>query len=126
MIASSGKGLSNLMQGTYLNLGDYDQCLLVASSEFDHFEMRQSAPPQFNGKYCLLHMAPQRALLSAFGSSQGVKASEFFDPTLNVSQKLDVLFRFSGVINSKIGFCLPSSCSDGDVTVLVNTGRLIC
>ena len=127
MIASNGKGLSNLLEGTYLNLGNYDQCLSVVSSE-----MTQSSRLQpdavidqtvFQGQYCLLDVAPQQALLSSVGSSNGVKASEFFDLTLNVSQKLDILFRFSGVINSKIGFCLPSLCSDSDVTVLVNSGK---
>lgn len=127
VIASNGEGLSNLLEGTYLNLGNYDQCLSVVSSEMTTSSGRLQSDmvagrTVFRGQYCLLDIAPQPALLSSFGSSNGVKSSEFFDLTLNVSQKLDILFRFPGVINTKIGFCLPSTCSNNDVTVLINSG----
>ena len=122
MISSSGKGLTRLLEGTYLTLGNYDQCLSVVSSVASN-ETNHSQFDQFNGKYCLLDIAPQSAL-SVSGSIHSLKESEFFDLTLNVSQKIDVLFRFSEV-NSKVGFCLPSTCSDNDVSVLINTGKSV-
>lgn len=123
MIASSGKGLNDLLDGSFLSLGNFEKCLSVVSSETnqpDHLQSNAVNRFQFNGKYCLLDIAPQKSP----SNSNSVKASEYFDSTLNVSRKIDILFRFPETINSKIGFCLPSSCSEVDVTVLLNAGKL--
>ena len=125
VVASSGKGLRNLFEGSYLNLGNYDQCLSIRSSKLNLNATSDSSSntTNFHGKYCLMSIVPQPSLLTSFGTNDSVKRSEFSDPTLNVSQKIDVLFRFRQQIHSKVAFCLPSTCTDQDVKVLINSGR---
>lgn len=124
MIASSGKGLNNLLDGTYLNLGDFDQCLSVSSGQFNLTQknVQNNDRNSFNGKYCLLDIIPEQSLLSNESTKISIQESHFFDISLNVSQKIDILFRFPKEIHYKIGFCLPSTCTDNDVTILINSG----
>ena len=128
MIASSAKGLSNLLEGTYLNLGNYDQCLSIVSSKISTSNISKEARNQstvFYGKYCLLEIIPQSSLRTSIELNDSIKQSDLLDLTLNVSQKIDLLFRFPNEIQSKIGFCLPSFCVDTDVTTLINSGKFL-
>ena len=132
MIAASGKGLQNLLQGSYLNLGNYDQCLSIESIKINSTKLLNNKTTEllnnktidyFNGQYCILEIIPKLSLLTSYGSNNSLTQKDFLNPTLNVRQKLDTLFKFTEQLNSKIGFCLPSVCNHKDVTVLINSGK---
>lgn len=126
MIASSGKGLNNLLEGSYLNLGNYDQCLSIISSKINKTESK-AANDFFYGKYCLLNIVPQQSLLMPIDGStnDSLRESDFLNATLNVSQRIDTLFRFPDQLSSLIGFCLPSFCTENDATILINSGNFL-
>ena len=91
------------MGGTFLNLGDFHQCLAIRRSG------------QLIGKYFLINLVP---LLEQPKSELSVK--EFRESSTSLQRRFAFLFQFPDMINVKLGLCLPKTCANAEVQQLFN------
>lgn len=100
VLHSSTKSLDGLLEGTYLYLGDYDQCLAIRYQNNENTEQ---------GQYALLEMVPSKVGLSSENGIHSQLSKVFADP----------LFKL------RFAVCLPSACTSDDVRQLFKPSNYI-
>ena len=100
VIDASAKSFDGLLDGTYLFLGQYDQCLAIRYSIGSKDQQAQ---------YALLQMLP--------------KQDNLIDKK-KVNQQLENLFSNS-LFQLRFGVCLPSECTNTDIGLLFNPSKLL-
>lgn len=99
MLDASSKVPAGILNGNYYDLGMYDQCIRVKG---------HSNPSNIGGQYCSVFVEMP---------TESIPDGE----SVFIVQKISV---YNPIANGEISFgaavCLPSSCSDDDVTNFVN------
>jgi hypothetical protein len=119
VIDSTGKFPSGLLDFTYIDFGEYDQCLAIKSSP------KENQDPVF-GKYCLTSILPNALLNKPYqhnvwNMGQKYRLKEFENKTID--QSLDQYFDPKTNVTLLLGFCIPSQCSENDLDILLNSGN---
>ena len=107
---SSGRLPIGMLSGTTTNYGDYDQCL----STTGHLEDGTNV----FGKYCFLNIRPP---LPPIGETLNLKGSAYENTWVN--ERVGRFARMYGRLAN--GLCIPSVCSDTEMTQLLRRGKEI-
>ena len=102
---SSSRQIDGLLGGTFLNLGDFEQCLATERSG------------QAIGKYFLISLVPQ---LGGHQWRTEFSQKEFTESNQNLERRFAFLFQFPDLLNVKLGLCLPRTCGNAEVQQLFN------
>uniref|UniRef100_T1K2Y2 Nose resistant-to-fluoxetine protein N-terminal domain-containing protein n=1 Tax=Tetranychus urticae TaxID=32264 RepID=T1K2Y2_TETUR len=103
ILSLSGSQPNNFLDGNYAAFGSYDTCLSF-SAFYDNKDDRTS-DQNAKGQYCLTSFEPD---LSINGQILGQLYPHYFDSKYNFT--------------IKVGFCVPSVCSQNDVQQIITQG----
>jgi len=117
MIDTTGKPeFHNILDGSIISLGGYDQCLAIESPK-----ILRGNPGKIYGKYCLVKYdipLPKRP------TNIGIKTQLFnYTNTRMEGTAVEDFASFSHALyehKPRIGFCIPSQCTEGDLQLLLN------
>ena len=114
MIDSTSKAPSGLLDFTYTDFGDYDQCLETKNKEKTIF-----------GKYCLASIVPNKVLEQDYKNVFNLAQKHRLNEILNVDihQSIDKFFDLKTNVTLRMGFCIPSQCLEKDLIYLLNSGE---
>uniref|UniRef100_T1K6S3 Nose resistant-to-fluoxetine protein N-terminal domain-containing protein n=2 Tax=Tetranychus urticae TaxID=32264 RepID=T1K6S3_TETUR len=99
-LSLSGSRPNNFLDATYAAFGSYDSCLAISPFHEDKDDQT------IKGKYCLTSLEPD---LHRNGQSNGQILSQLYP------HHFDAEFNFT----IKVGFCVPSVCSQNDVQQII-------
>ena len=108
MLESSGRLPIGMLSGTTTNYGDYDQCMATTGVLEDNITIY--------GKYCFLSIRPP---LPPIGETLNLNGTAYENSWIN--QRVGRFVRMYGRIAN--GLCIPSVCSDVEMTQLLRNGR---
>lgn len=110
MLAASGRLPSNLFDGTYADLGNFDQCLRVQTIKSPDMDI------EFDGQYCLTFMEPNLRVKNHFNKLNND------DNNVQILHFYPHLFDEKNYLSFVIGFCVPSSCSSEEIKLYLQKG----
>ncbi|CAN7989918.1 unnamed protein product [Ixodes pacificus] len=113
MVDASGKLAPGLLEGSLTEFGNFDECLSVAVGD------DPSAQPLFRGQYCMVKARPPLPPKPWVVSNhfQAVNFS-LFPETSVIRELLEDAGTFYAT-TTRMGLCMPSSCSRQDVESIV-------
>lgn len=123
MLDTTGKAeFHNILDGSIISLGGYDQCLAIESPK-----VLKSDPGVIYGKYCLVKYdipLPQRP------QNIGIKTRLFnFSNTKMEGTAIDEFSSFAHALyehKPRVGFCIPSQCQMSDLQTLLDICKFHC
>lgn len=83
MYDASSKQISNLLDGTFLNLGDFEQCIKIKAKNDDS---------DFIGRYFLINLVPFNL---KFQNNHGMTSRELKESNVDLDRRLAFLFMVS-------------------------------
>lgn len=99
MFESSAKSLDGLMEGNYLFLGNYDECLSI---EYQNDAIKGQ------GQYALLELIPSEIVIN-IKNPIGFQISKVFSDSL---------------VRIRTAVCTPSECSSSDIQQLFRPSKM--
>lgn len=110
MVTANGLLPTNLFEGSFINLGGYEQCLKTR-------HLNSEGRVAFKGQYCSLFVTPpkklQENLVKKFHNVGLLRGRE--DPlTVNTDTRVQS-------VDFRLGICLPSACSGEELNFLVRS-----
>lgn len=119
MLDATGKPSAGIFEGSLSLFGNYRQCLNIRVPDEDEMEMTDQFEEYFRGQFCEIHLKPWMPkkkpyyLINSSIDSLLRKDYKFYEKTLyDELAEIAVAFNF---LDIRLDFCLPSTCSIGDV-----------
>lgn len=115
MLDASGKLFSGLYSGTISSFGTFDQC--VAIEVPDPYDSERL---QLRGKYCTVdfrQILPQKKRYTRMNDV--IEELSNFTAKTSIVRRFVSLARYSYFLATRIGMCVPSTCTDQDIGKLI-------
>ena len=106
---ASSKSTPGLIGGTVTSLGDYDQCLGTKSEDVD---------PSFQGKHCMIELQPP-----LYSNETRLHPVHRLHPVPRL-HPVHRLHPVLGFFNPAFAVCVPSSCSEDDLIIILSESKL--
>jgi len=116
VIDSTGKTPTGLLDFTYADFGEYDQCLNIKNTD-------TNSDTHTLGKYCLVSLLPDEILTSAHLENNPLVLSQQSHANHSVDQLFNKMFEAESNFTLMLGFCIPSQCKESDLRYLLNSGN---
>ncbi|KFM66485.1 Nose resistant to fluoxetine protein 6, partial [Stegodyphus mimosarum] len=111
-----------IMEGTFIVMGDYDECLEVSSSKKGDVPMTKDEE-YYHGQYCTVEVSlPPKLDEALLDYGRGKLNLSFFGKLAPFVKEFPVTFR--NLAKFRIGVCLPSTCTEEDLTEILGLNPL--
>ena len=114
---SSGKLPTGFLEGVLSSVGDYEECLNIASPK------TKESKVNFAGQYCWARPVLPHPARNSFRPGDKLD-NKLGLPNKLIDELVDVLYLTNGTLFN-IGLCIPSTCNATEIELAINTSKCL-